>query len=1042
MYRDWSKQGGKSQTINGITVHFPPVGKVYDPYEDKLIDVGVLKRSSIVAEQYWERIPEPEDYKERCRAEQQTQQTNPDYFDSTLQSYRNDMWDKRELGLWFMNNGEPTYITGLNFFYLNFWKIDTGYPQFRIPDCEFFWFLQYCVEDPNCLGMVEATKRRQGKCLGVNELVRMYDGSKKKAKDIIDGDLLMGDNNKPRTVVGTVRGRENMYKIVPKKGKGFTCNESHILHCIQSGTKKVINISVRDYLKLSDSAKRRLMQRKTGYDLPNQNLPVDPYFVGAWLGDGHSKSIELSNEDPEVIEYLKDFAIMNELQYHNYGENNLRHSLGRNTRVEIEGTYKGRYYKFNNKLEFMREFGFAEKSPLQTSTRTNSVYREGDWKVTKITNPVRDAFNELNLLNNKHIPDIYMRGSLEQRLRLLAGIIDTDGTYIKKGYFVVAQSKKKEELVNQIEELALSCGFSVTRKNDIHNNAIRLSISGNVWNIPTLISRKQAPKVARKYDSLVCGFTVESLGEGEYAGFELDDNHLFVLANGIVTHNTKRAGAFLYDRVTKNSNYNGGIQSKTLDDAKGNVFQKGIVQPFKHLPDFFVPVYDTSKGVNPENGFRFSAPTSRSKNAKRVLVDELESEITFKSSDVFAYDGTKQHAYVGDEVGKSKDVDVYDRHQVVRFCLELDGEIIGKALYTTTVEDMAAGGAAFKKLWNTSDPSNRNQNGRTTSGLYKYFLPAYRTLYYDKYGCPDEERAKQFYYNERKSLEDDPRALAGYIRKNPFSEEEMFWTDAETCHFDSIKINNQLESVTWINEDELHVRGDFVWVNAEKDSSVEFYPNKKGRWMLDRRVNLQEMWNRVETLGTTKKPLSTVRFVGGVDPFDHNVTVDSRRSDGACYIYGKYDAASELSETFLCQYIHRPPTSEMFYEDMIKTCHFFGCELLVEDNKIGMVNYFLARNYHNFLMKLPNSKKYGISGSLRSHQQIVEETELYIHKNIEKTLFKDLLQDWLAFDIHNTTNFDAAMAAGYALIGAGKHRILAGQRKEQKLYSYNDIFPI
>lgn len=152
------------------------------------------------------------------------------------------------------------------------------------------------------------------------------------------------------------------------------------------------------------------------------------------------------------------------------------------------------------------------------------------------------------------------------------------------------------------------------------------------------------------------------------------------------------------------------------------MFAKGLILPFKQLPDFFVPVYDTEKGQTPKSELRFFKQNKRGKNQE--IYDprtELESTITFKSSDMYAYDGTKLHRYVADECGKTKDIDVFERHQVVQFCLQLDGEIIGKCLYTTTVEEMDSGGEDFQRLWEASNQDERNANGRTKSGLYRYF---------------------------------------------------------------------------------------------------------------------------------------------------------------------------------------------------------------------------------------------------------------------------------------------------------------------------------
>jgi hypothetical protein len=662
-------KNGTQYRVNGIDCNIPPEGMVYNHYTGKLERVGVYQRSVIKENQYWERVSFPEDYQLKRRKERIAQNKDPEHVDQELQAFRIQEWFRRVNGFWFMNNGVPTYITGLHYFYLNHWRLDTGYPKFRSPDMEFFYFLEYCIQDPNSLGMIECTKRRQGK--------------------------------------------------------------------------------------------------------------------------------------------------------------------------------------------------------------------------------------------------------------------------------------------------------------------------------------------------------------------------------------TVRAGVFLYDYVSRTKRARSGIQSKTNSDARDNVFARGVIMPFKQLPDFFMPVYDTEKGLTPKSELRFFKPNKRGRNQDEYDPSgELESDITFRSSEEFAYDGTKLHRYVGDEVGKTKEANVYERHQVVSFCLQLDGEIIGKALYTTTVEEMENGGDEFKQLWDASDFNDKNDNGRTRSGLYRYFLPAYKTLYYDKYGYPDEEKAKQFYMNEREALADDPRAQASYIRKNPFTIEEAFWNDGESCLFDAIKINKQLESVSWLPENEVLVRGNFLWEDGMRDTNVIFVKDKKGKFLLHKDLDLNQGWNAVAVMGTKKKPLNTTKLVAGADPFDHNTTVDSRRSDGAGYVYHKFDATEKLSETFVCQYLFRPQTSDIYYEDMLKMCHFFGCKLLPEDNKIGIIKYFEVRGYERFLMKLPGSKKYGISANSKTHQQMVEELELYVYENVDKIIYKDLLSDLLKFDIKKTTKFDAAMAAGWTLVGAGKKKFTNTQPEKKKIYDIKDIFPI
>lgn len=501
---------------------------------------------------------------------------------------------------------------------------------------------------------------------------------------------------------------------------------------------------------------------------------------------------------------------------------------------------------------------------------------------------------------------------------------------------------------------------------------------------------------------------------------------------------TVRAGVFMFDLISRSKNKNGGIQSKTAGDAKNNVFQKSIVSPFKKLPDFFRPVYDQSKGVTPTSELRFYRTTKRGRKSLEDLgKPELESQIDWKSSDKYAYDGTKLHRYLGDEVGKTMEVDVWERHNVVRFCSELDGQYIGKLLYTTTVEEMDSGGESFKRLWENSNQEERNPQGRTPSGLFRFFTPAYKTLYFDEYGYANETLGKEYYLAERANLANDDRALSSIIRRNPFTIEEAFRIDGERSLFNAMKINNQLDRISW--NDNIYTVGNFEWV-GDRDGHVEFKPMSNGRFKVSYLFEEHEDANRVIKRGKNFLPTRKSEFVMGCDPYDHDSTVDNRRSNGAFYVYKKHNSVSNsYDSSFIVEYIYRPSTARQFYEDVLKCCHYYSCELLFEDNKVGIKTYFEDRGYSAFLMFLPGSMKPGLSGSVRTHQQIAEVTEDYIENHVDNVCFSELLKDWLEFDISKTTKFDAAMAAGYTLI-ADKHILLKNQFTKDNLVEAKNIF--
>lgn len=474
---------------------------------------------------------------------------------------------------------------------------------------------------------------------------------------------------------------------------------------------------------------------------------------------------------------------------------------------------------------------------------------------------------------------------------------------------------------------------------------------------------------------------------------------------------TFRSGVFMYDLPSRSKNKYSGVQSKTADDAKRNVFAKAVIGPFKHLPDFFKPVYDQAKGITPTSELRFYRTTKRGK-VDRAYYDqpELESWIDWRNAQLFAYDGAKVHRYVADEAGKLEDVDIWERHMVVRFCLEQDGEIIGKALYTTTVEEMSKGGDGFKKLWKNSDQTKPAASGRTISGLWQYFTPAEETLYYDDYGFPDIDKSREYYLGERKALENDSKALASYIRKNPFTPDEAFRADGDDCMFDPIKLNEQLDFLEWTappNE-----RGDLAWKDPNDwGQGVVWHPKKNGKFVV---VEHPENPNAVEIRNGQIYPAGRVKYTIGIDPYDLDQSVDGRGSDGAAYGYKKFDAFEEISAAPVVEYIHRPPTAKIFYEDMIKLAHYYGCPALIERNRVNCIQYFQEKGYRSFVMKV--NGKLGIHATAASNRQLAEFIEEYVfnyHKNI---LFSKLIKDLLKFRIDKTTEYDASMAFGYALM--------------------------
>ncbi len=509
---------------------------------------------------------------------------------------------------------------------------------------------------------------------------------------------------------------------------------------------------------------------------------------------------------------------------------------------------------------------------------------------------------------------------------------------------------------------------------------------------------------------------------------------------------TARAGVFLYEYISRNNAKHGGIQSKTSGDAQ-EVFAKAIIAAWKKLPHFFRPVYDYKAGDPPKRELRFFRPATTGKAALDVDPNEkeLESWIDFKSSETDAYDGPELHRYVSDEAGKLKDVSIYERHEVVQFCSDVEGQYVGKQLYTTTVEEMQSGGGEFKKLWDDSDPKKRNANGRTTTGLYRYFLPSYETLYYDKYGFPDEGKAKVFFLNERDGKNHDTRAKSAIIRKNPFTIKEAFRVDGDKCMFDSEKLNNRRDTLSYMDVTE---RGNFEWNDKDDKTKGAYWKKQKnGRAELCKGFAFDDEshQNNVYHSNGFFKPLNKSLYVAGCDPYDHNQTQDNRKSMGCLYVKKRHVPGGEsnpFNDAFVLRYNARPSNAGLLYDDFLKICYYFGCELLFESNKPGIGKYFTDNGFEKFLVILPGYKEPGIPSTVPNKQVLAEKTETHIDECIDKVYFIKLIDDWLEFDLNETQKFDDAMAAGWTEV-ADKYRLVPKRKKQRtditKIFSLRKV---
>jgi len=505
-----------------------------------------------------------------------------------------------------------------------------------------------------------------------------------------------------------------------------------------------------------------------------------------------------------------------------------------------------------------------------------------------------------------------------------------------------------------------------------------------------------------------------------------------------------------------------GIQSKTGKDSQENIFMKKVVAIFRGYPFFFKPIQDGT--TNPRMELAFREPSKRiTKNNKTSnRGDALNTVINWKNTTNNAYDGEKLHMLYLDEAGKwEKPADIREAWRIERTCLIVGKRVVGKALVGSTVNPMGKGGKEYRDLWADSDPNERNNNGRTRSGLYRVFIPAYDALegFFDKYGNPVvddpsqsvhihgdvigidgeaiDQGSKTYLKNERHSFKDDPSELNEIIRQFPFTEDEAFRDSIEGSLFNIGKIYQQIE-----HNDSLYpspiVQGNFVW--RTKDEEVVFSPDPNGRfrvaWLAPK--HLRNI--KAEDRGKKVAPNGHIG-VGGVDSYDLDATVDGRGSKGALHMYNKFNM-DVPGNTFVVEYASRPDLASIFYEDVLMCAFFYGYPILIENNKYGIARYFESRGYDGYLMDRPSHLRNNSSNSnvrtkgIPSNSQDVIQAhahaiEAYIHDHVGinpeegemgKMMFNRTLEDWIGYKIDKRTKFDLTISSGLALLAAQKSK--------------------
>ena len=520
-----------------------------------------------------------------------------------------------------------------------------------------------------------------------------------------------------------------------------------------------------------------------------------------------------------------------------------------------------------------------------------------------------------------------------------------------------------------------------------------------------------------------------------------------------------------------------GILSKTGADAK-KMFTDKVVPINSRLPFFFKPIMDGMDKPKTELSFRIPASKITKKNmynSEEDTIEGLDTSIDWKNTEDNSYDGEKLLFLAHDESGKwLRPNNIKENWRVTKTCLRLGSKIIGKCMMGSTSNALSKGGSNFKDIYEDSSVLHRNANGQTKSGLYSLFIPMEWNMegFIDLYGMPvfnaPEEPilgvdkilikngAIDYWEAEVDSLKSDADALNEFYRQFPRTESHAFRDESKQSIFNLTKIYQQIDYNDSTIREHHTTRGSFHWRDGVQDTKVIWTPDSRGRFSVSWIPN-KSIQNNVYNRNGTSHPGNEHIGTFGCDSYDISAVVGGRGSNGSLHGMTKFHMDEAPVNEFFLEYIARPQTAEIFFEEVLMACIFYGMPILIENNKPRLLYHFKNRGYRGFCLNRPD-KLYNklsktereLGGIPNSSEDVKQSHASAIESYIEKFIGMDLagnyrdsdeigtmpftrtLEDWAKFDINDRTKFDASISSGLAIMANQKH-IYIPEKKESKI---------
>jgi hypothetical protein len=876
-------------------------------------------------DQFWKRPPIP-------NFKLMTNEEKDEYFIRELK--------RSTQGAHFLNNGKVEFLAPVHYWFLNHWDLGGGrYPDFYKWHQYLGWFMHKCRMDEDCFGGLVLTSKRAGKALCIETDIPTTKGWKK-MKDIHVGDIVFGLDGKETKVIHEtdIQYNRDCYEITFFDGSKIVADAEHKwivsnyrdrARVVAKWNKKPLNTQVKTTLELLETQKNKFgnnnwtIKNTAPVYYKQKDLKIPPYILGIWLGDGSTYYTKLTNIDEEIIKEWCDYA----------------YSIGMNVVKDSKYTY------------------------MITSGRKSGRPKSG-------SNIFLSNLQNYDLIKNKHIPIDYLTSSIEDRIDLLRGMMDTDGCKTKsktknRGY---EYCTKLESLADNFCELLSSLGFKASKTKKYNKKVEKyyyyVRFSGSHIN-PFKLKRKSDLVVSGDKGGIKSAYryisSIVKVDSVPVKCIQVDnETHSYLCTKKyIVTHNSEFIPCeFQVDAMTQ-------TKAEYIIQAQNDIKAKKLFRrstaafySLKRSLPYLYSYYTTKNEIMFKNVGEAKKTSTKKSSAKDIEEDFAVSDhvaIGAYPSKIDFVQGEATRGYFLDEFCSQELMDLQELHlKVLAQCSKgIGSKIIGKAWWVATPENAESKALSYsEQMWRDSDIAKRDKNGRTASGLYRMLVPYYASTpdFIDKYGYSDEDAAKEFFKNK---CEGKSQSVINTLRRQYIaSEDDAFIPiQSESLEQDVVEILVEQDKILTNHKLEIPYQYCFLY---EENGEIK----KSQKSVSINNTEEQDKWVEI-----SEDPQPNVTYIIGVDGTNTDKMTSEngdKKSKYAIVVLKLFEHIDKINYTDVCNYSVVPDKMENLTKMVYAiTMHYnkFGRASVMAEGNVGVgaaiVSYFDNKGMLKLIRKQP-----------------------------------------------------------------------------------------